>query len=50
MRKILRSIARSRMERKGITNLNKPRLDLKGNPAPSKFAANWRGVLGLKKA
>jgi hypothetical protein len=49
MRKILRSIARSRMERRGIANLNKPQVNENGFRIPSKFATNWRRVIGIKK-
>lgn len=42
MRKLLRSIARANMQRKGVQHINKLRRDLKGRNVPSYFAENWR--------
>ncbi len=42
MRKLLRSIARSNMQKQGVQHINKPRRDLKGQKASSYFAENWR--------
>lgn len=38
----MRSIARYNMQKRGITRLNKKRIDHKGNRIPSVFAENWR--------
>lgn len=45
MRELYRSIARSSMERRGVTRMNKKRVSVENGVAkklPSYFAENWR--------